>query len=179
MLHAGTLAALIPREAATVGLIVPPFKAAACDCAAMARRLASRLSELLPHLAGHIRLRRTRSSLEAWARLALAPRATICTPSVFCVWPTIASAGHGVVFDSPLWPHAAALASRTLTSMGAKGTWRTPYVERRRSGATRRIGGERLPNLTVVMGGYASSVTENAAIHSSQSWARCAVERMI
>jgi hypothetical protein len=86
-------------------------KLCACSCAELVQMLADGIRRKRPGLL--VRVHDKDRLLGAWARLALAPRATICNPSSFCMWPTLAAAsapsaiGHFVA--SPLWPNATAL----------------------------------------------------------------------
>lgn len=158
LLPARTLVALIPRAASSIGVITPPSRkrlerSRACACATVVSRLVSRLRELRPDLAGRIQLRDQDTPLGAWARVALAPSAAICLTSTFCAWPTIASAGRGFVVESPAWPRVAALASLTLRAADMDAH---AFEETRLHAVALRPGLRRLPNLTVVTGGFAT-----------------------
>ena len=52
---------------------------------------------------------------ETYARMVFAPTATICNPSTFCFWPTLASA-HGFLPETRLLPAVPTLA-KTLPNV--------------------------------------------------------------
>lgn len=139
LLSLQALAALVPRTAASVGIVTLPFAwtCGACDkwmgisggrphkcphgrafdrlcpcaCAELIATVARGLRRVRPDVTVSIRDADgdkdvTDGELRSWARLALAPRATVCLPSTFCLWPTMA-ASNGHFVASPLLPDAA------------------------------------------------------------------------
>lgn len=78
-----------------------------CSCAAVVEELVRGLQMLRPLAA--VAVRANDGPLGAWARLAFAPLATLCSPSTFCLWPTLAAVGHGHFVSSPVWPNASAV----------------------------------------------------------------------
>lgn len=126
----------------------------ACTCKAIVGHIIQRLGQLRPDL-GRIHARDADSPLGAWARLALAPVATFCISSTFCMWPTLASEGRGFIVASPVWPHASTLASTSLHAIkGHEATATGGYREHELSNPSDRY--PRLPHLTVINSGFVS-----------------------
>lgn len=80
-----------------------------CACAAVADELVLGLQRLRP--LARVAVRYTDGPLGAWARLLFARVATVCMPSTFCLWPTLAAVGRGHFVASPVWPNASALSA--------------------------------------------------------------------
>ena len=66
-----------------------------CDCASSRAVLLLRASLAIMRPAAAVTVRHSEPVMASWARLALAPAVTICPPSTFCLWPTIAARGVG------------------------------------------------------------------------------------
>lgn len=66
-----------------------------CDCATARAIRLLRASLRLLRPSAVVTVRHSEPKLHSWVRLAFAPLATICQPSTFCLWPTIAAVrGH-------------------------------------------------------------------------------------
>ena len=83
----------------------------ACVCAAMLEEVAAGLRALRPHAIVTVRDADTR--VGALARLALAPRASLCVTSSFCMWPVLASR-RGYLVELGAFPKARGLAGGGL-----------------------------------------------------------------
>ena len=141
MLRLDALAALLPRGAASVGIVTLPFsrtcsacarwmgvsggrphacphgrqfdRLCSCACAEVVAMMVRGLKRVRPDVRITVHdadgaKRKVDGELRSWARLALAPAATVCLPSTFCFWPTMAAVnGHFVA--SPIFPDAGSL----------------------------------------------------------------------
>lgn len=106
--------AIVPTRATTIGIVTqhdPDSVACAshsaicatgvdhcrsvCDCATARAIRLLRASLRLLRPSATVTARHSEPKLHSWVRLAFAPLATICQPSTFCLWPTIAARrGH-------------------------------------------------------------------------------------
>lgn len=129
------LAAIIPSKSnVTVGIVTQPYKRlcskakedrlaetatahgasiCACQCAYIIDKLVKTIQTSRP--LARVSVHSNDLLIAAWARLALAPVATICQSSTFCLWPTIAATGHGYLVASSLFPQAMTIASMLST----------------------------------------------------------------
>jgi hypothetical protein len=96
VLPVGAMIALIPPEARTVGIITQdweskcqPGKSCSCQC----KRIVNSMAELIEkERKVTVKVRADFEELASWARLAFAPMGTVCSPSTFCLYPTLAAA---------------------------------------------------------------------------------------
>ena len=86
----------------------------ACVCAALMEEVLSGLRLLRPRAI--VSLRDGDSRVGALARLALAPNASVCVTSTFCMWPVLA-AERGYIAQIGAFPKAEELASNWLPSL--------------------------------------------------------------
>lgn len=121
-----TLAQFVPLgRASSVGIVTQPYARfcddhkfdarspthsadqCSCPCALLVKSLTLALKAMRP--LATITVHDDDTMMGAWARLALAPHATVCNPSTFCLWPTLA-ANRGYLAAASLFPQARKIA---------------------------------------------------------------------
>ena len=121
------VAALVPPDSnVSVGIVTQPYpdlcrgfhlqqsqslhgaSQCACQCDYLLDELVTTLRSLRPRAT--VTVHSNDNLIAAWWRLALAPVATLCQSSTFCLWPTLA-ARRGFITDGSLFPQAHKLAS--------------------------------------------------------------------
>jgi len=100
----------IPRNVRSIGILSATLDGSQCrkkdcihiaTCRALLQDLQAYLVQEYPGTV--VTIRTEESVVAAYARMVLA-KVSVCNPSTFCVFPTIASLGQGVVVGTPLYP---------------------------------------------------------------------------
>ena len=108
---------LIPADVRSIGIITAG-KGRNKDtkylgkCTALMRGFRTLLMNAYP--AASVTVRNNDTIMQSYARLALAPKATVCNPSTFCLYPTIANGKRGYFAESPLYPWVAHIESGNM-----------------------------------------------------------------
>jgi hypothetical protein len=99
----------IPRNVRSIGILSSPTEAASCrkkdcpftkTCETLLVDLKAYLTSQYPNTPVHLRHNEPNTPVSAFARMVMA-RVTICNPSTFCLFPTIACHGKGFLVESP------------------------------------------------------------------------------